>query len=158
MAGHACAVENPFILKTRAEVIKALGDWGGADLIRDAVSCQVRERLKDDLVFDVQQRERTMESRRLGDVDASRMPSLERAAEQALSEICRIRVEGDLVGVVDVPIEPLALVIAAGSDSAPRQFKLLLACELADLQRPSPLSHEHQFNLRALNAAWRRSP
>ena len=125
-------------LKTRAEVIKALGDWGGADLIRDAVSCQVRERLKDDLVFDVQQRERTMESRRLGDVDASRMPSLERAAEQALSEICRIRVEGDLVGVVDVPIEPLAFVIAAGSDSAPRQFKLLLACELADLQRPSP--------------------
>ena len=39
------------------------------------------------------------------DEDAFRLPSLERAAEQALSEICEIRVEGDLVGVVDVPIE-----------------------------------------------------
>ena len=38
-------------------------------------------------------------------VPAFRLPSLERAAEQALSEICEIRVEGDLVGVVDVPIE-----------------------------------------------------
>ena len=75
----------------------------------------------------VQQRERTMESRRLGDVDAFRMPSLERAAEQALSEICKVRVEGDLVGVVDVPIEPLVLVISAGCDSAPRQLKVLLA-------------------------------
>ena len=88
---------------------------------------QVRERLKDDLVFDVQQRERTMESRRLWDVDASRMPRLERAAEKALWEICQIRVEGDLVGVVDVPIEPLVLVIAAGIDSAPRPLKVLLA-------------------------------
>ena len=68
-----------------------------------------------------------MESRRLGDVDAFMMPSLERAAEQALSEICKIRVEGDLVGVVDVPIEPLVLVMSTGCDSAPHPLKVLLA-------------------------------
>ncbi|MFN7990032.1 MAG: hypothetical protein U0529_21345 [Thermoanaerobaculia bacterium] len=39
VAGRPLAVENPFVLKTRAEVLKLLVDCGAQDLIRDSVSC-----------------------------------------------------------------------------------------------------------------------
>lgn len=37
--GHDFAVENPFELLTRAEVIRSIGDHGGAGLIKHSVSC-----------------------------------------------------------------------------------------------------------------------
>jgi len=39
VAGETFEVENPFELKTRAEVIKHIADCGGQELIRHAVSC-----------------------------------------------------------------------------------------------------------------------
>ena len=75
-----------------------------------------------------------------------RIPKLERVGDQALSEICQIRIEGDLEAATDVPIEPLELTFSTHSDSALRQLKDLLACESAELHRPRPLSHGRQFN------------
>lgn len=114
--------EYNFELKVRAPFLHSCGG-------------QIRECLEDDLVFDVQQRQRPVQPRCLRDIDALRMSRLKRATEQTLPEVRQVRFKRNFVRVVDWPVKPLVLVVAAGCDSSPRQVEVPFAYELVDLHR-----------------------
>ena len=66
------------------------------------------------------------EDRRPWQVDALGMSRTERAAKQTLSQVVEILFERDFVGIVNGPIEPLVLIVAAGGDPAPSQRRFFL--------------------------------
>ena len=74
-----------------------------------------------------------MKARSLGQVDALGMLRLERATEQTLPQVVEILFERDFISIVDGPIEPLVLIVAAGGDPSPGELEVLFACEVVDL-------------------------
>lgn len=94
---------------------------------------EVSKRLQDDLVFEPEQGNWAVETRRFWDVHPLRMLRQESSPQEALPQVVEICLEGNLICVVQTSVQSLVLLVASGRDSPPCKSEIWSARELGEL-------------------------